>query len=101
MIHKKAIDIEASFAHNSVPRKAILKTGEGRSNLQTVNDAHLDPRQGFELYYFLEGEGLMTINGKEFEVKSGDSVLVETGESHGLKNVSNIPLRFITVRILI
>ena len=37
-----------------------------------------------EVYYMLSGSGKMTINGKEFAVKSGDAVLTRSGSSHGL-----------------
>ncbi|HJZ82941.1 MAG TPA: cupin domain-containing protein [Pyrinomonadaceae bacterium] len=37
-----------------------------------------------EVYYFSGGEGVMTINGKPFPVKSGDCVLTRGGSSHGL-----------------
>ncbi len=37
-----------------------------------------------EVYYILSGTGLMTINGKEMLVKSGDAILTRPGSSHGL-----------------
>jgi mannose-6-phosphate isomerase-like protein (cupin superfamily) len=40
-----------------------------------------------EIYYVLSGHGLMTIDGKEFEVGAGDAVLTRPGSSHGLKQV--------------
>jgi mannose-6-phosphate isomerase-like protein (cupin superfamily) len=38
-----------------------------------------------EIYYVLSGRGLMTIDGKEFEVGPGDAILTRPGSSHGLK----------------
>jgi mannose-6-phosphate isomerase-like protein (cupin superfamily) len=40
-----------------------------------------------EIYYVLSGRGLMTVDGKEFEVGAGDAVLTRPGSSHGLKQV--------------
>jgi mannose-6-phosphate isomerase-like protein (cupin superfamily) len=40
-----------------------------------------------EIYYVLSGRGLMTIDGKEFEVGAGDAVLTRPGSSHGLKQI--------------
>src|SRR4051812_3183561 len=37
-----------------------------------------------EVYYFTGGQGVMTINGKPFDVKPGDAVLTRGGSSHGL-----------------
>ncbi len=103
-------EIKETLAHNTVPRKPLIKVGDSKTKLQTVNDAYLEPGKGFEphihedceeVYYFLEGTGEMAINGNKIQVQSGICVLVETGESHGLTNTGSIPLRFITVRILL
>ena len=37
-----------------------------------------------EVYYFTGGQGVMTINGKPFDVRAGDAVLTRGGSSHGL-----------------
>ena len=105
-----AKDIPITLAHNQVPRKALIKVGDLKSKIQTINDACLEPGKGFaphthndgeEIYYFLEGNGEMIINDKKFQVKKGDVVVVEVGESHSLKNPSANKLRFITIRVLI
>jgi len=38
-----------------------------------------------EIYYVLSGKGVMTIDGKSFEIGPGDCVLTRPGSSHGLK----------------
>jgi len=40
-----------------------------------------------EIYYVLSGRGMMTVDGKAFEVGPGDAVLTRPGSSHGLKQV--------------
>jgi len=42
-----------------------------------------------EIYYVLSGRGMMTIDGKTFEVGPGDAVLTRPGSSHGLKQVGS------------
>jgi quercetin dioxygenase-like cupin family protein len=42
-----------------------------------------------EIYYVLSGRGLMTIDGKSFEVGPGSAILTRPGSSHGLKQVGN------------
>jgi mannose-6-phosphate isomerase-like protein (cupin superfamily) len=37
-----------------------------------------------EVYYITDGQGVMTINGKPFDVHAGDAVLTRGGSSHGL-----------------
>ena len=39
-----------------------------------------------EIYHFLEGKGVITINGDEVDVIKGDTVLVPPGIDHGLYN---------------
>ena len=40
-----------------------------------------------EIYYVLSGRGMMTIDGKDFEVGPGDAVLTRPGSSHALKQI--------------
>jgi mannose-6-phosphate isomerase-like protein (cupin superfamily) len=42
-----------------------------------------------EIYYVLSGRGMMTVDGKAFDVAAGDAVLTRPGSSHGLKQVGN------------
>lgn len=37
-----------------------------------------------EIYYVLNGAGVMTVNGKSFDVTAGSAVLTRPGSSHGL-----------------
>ena len=46
-----------------------------------------------EIYYFLEGEGVMIINGKEVVVSKGDAVMVPPFVDHGLLNNSKKTLK--------
>jgi mannose-6-phosphate isomerase-like protein (cupin superfamily) len=57
-------------------RKRALKPGSGIG----YHEQHED-----EIYYVLSGTGLMTIDGKSFEVTPGTAILTRPGSSHGLK----------------
>ena len=48
-----------------------------------------------EIYYVLDGEGEMKMNGKSFKVKAGDAVLTRPGSSHGLKVIGDKDLTII------
>jgi quercetin dioxygenase-like cupin family protein len=61
-------------------RKRALKPGSGIGY-------HLQKED--EIYYVLSGRGLMTIDGKSFEVGPGAAVLTRPGSSHGLKQIGN------------
>jgi len=61
---------------NLVFRKRALKPGSGIGYHEQKED---------EIYYVLSGRGIMTIDGKSFEVGPGTAVLTRPGSSHGLK----------------
>lgn len=46
-----------------------------------------------EIYYFLQGRGVMWIDGEEISVAAGDAVLVPPGVDHGFRNAGSEPLR--------
>jgi len=57
-------------------RKRALKPGSGIGYHEQQED---------EIYYVLSGRGVMTIDGKAFDVGPGTAVLTRPGSSHGLK----------------
>ena len=57
-------------------RKRALKPGSGIGYHEQKED---------EIYYVLSGRGMMTVDGKSFEVGPGTAVLTRPGSSHGLK----------------
>lgn len=61
-------------------RKRALKPGSGIGYHEQRED---------EIYYVLSGKGVMTIDGKSFEVTPGTAVLTRPGSSHGLKQAGS------------
>ncbi|GKX28341.1 cupin [Vallitalea longa] len=53
-----------------------------------------------EIYFILEGKGLVYDNGKEETVTSGDVVITKSGETHSIKNVGETTLNFIALIVL-
>ncbi len=47
-----------------------------------------------EVYFILSGKGVVNDNGVESEVKAGDMVFTQSGESHGMKNIGEENLKF-------
>ncbi len=60
-----------------------------------IHDHHHDE----EYYYIISGMGIMTLDGKEFEVGPGDTAAVYSGGSHGLRNHSDCDLRILVVSV--
>lgn len=51
---------------------------------------------GFEeIYYFLQGQGVMSIEDAELPVAAGDAFLVPPGVDHGFRNTGDEPLRLV------
>jgi uncharacterized RmlC-like cupin family protein len=52
-----------------------------------------------EYYYIVSGRGVMTLDGREFEVAAGDITAVLPGGSHGLENRSDGDIRVIVISV--
>jgi mannose-6-phosphate isomerase-like protein (cupin superfamily) len=50
-----------------------------------------------QVYYILEGSGVMTVGSKQSPVKAGDCVLIPSFAGHGLKNAGAATLRYLSV----
>ena len=45
-----------------------------------------------EIQFILEGRGLWTVNGEEFEAGAGDILVIKAGEVHGFRGIGDGPL---------
>lgn len=50
-----------------------------------------------EIYFIIEGHGVLILDGREFPVEAGDVSICHSGHSHGIKNNGNSPLRLIVI----
>jgi mannose-6-phosphate isomerase-like protein (cupin superfamily) len=57
---------------------------------------HLHAHEPEQMYYILEGRGLMTVNGEESPVQAGDCIFCPAFAEHGLKNTGNGVLRYLS-----
>ena len=48
-----------------------------------------------ETYYFLQGQGVMWIEGQDVPIAAGDAILVPPGVDHGFRNTGDEPLRLV------
>jgi mannose-6-phosphate isomerase-like protein (cupin superfamily) len=51
----------------------------------------------FELYYILEGEGIINDNGLRVTVRKGDVVRTGNGEAHSIENIGDKDLELIAI----
>ena len=81
---------EKEFDSNiSYIREIILKAGSSVGIHKHEGDK--------EIYYFVSGKGVMTVDGEEQEVKPGDVVLTKSGSSHGLENSNEEDMIFFVI----
>jgi mannose-6-phosphate isomerase-like protein (cupin superfamily) len=80
-------------------RRAFLDDPEGVASLHIINIS-ADARTHYhkrltEIYYILEGEGEMELEGARHHVKPGDAILIKPGCRHraiGNLKVLNVPI---------
>ena len=48
-----------------------------------------------EIYYVLEGTGIVTIDGEEHPVSADTAVFIPGNSEHGIRNSGAVPLRFL------
>ena len=58
---------------------------------------HGEDRPLEEVYFFLEGRGTMWVDGQDFSVHAGDTVLVPPEADHGFRNTGDTPLKLIII----
>ncbi len=89
----------------AVARRLFTKEDFG-SSLFFFNESTLQPGSSYgdhphegdeEVYYFVEGRGLMQVDGEEQEVGPGDAVLTRSGSHHSLRNVGGGPLKVLVI----
>jgi mannose-6-phosphate isomerase-like protein (cupin superfamily) len=49
-----------------------------------------------QCYYIIQGKGLMIIENEEKVVNSGDAIYVPANKNHGIKNIGQIDLEYLT-----
>lgn len=78
--------------------KRIVTGGEGFSNVHVVSvtqgTEHFHEEYD-ETYYFLSGNGILTLDNKNFPVRPGTVAAIPAGVIHSLKSDTNDSLEFI------
>ncbi len=93
--------------HNGQGKYEFFKVikGEDSDIINFIHDDFLDPGTSFgihlhdkeEVYFVLEGNGILTYDDKEYEITAGDVSLIKPGHSHGIKNTGISKLRLVVI----
>jgi len=51
-----------------------------------------------ETFFFVEGDGVMIIDNKEYEAKEGTVFLCEPKEMHNIRNDSDTPIKVVFIK---
>jgi mannose-6-phosphate isomerase-like protein (cupin superfamily) len=80
-----------------------LLDGSTQKNARMFAEITLDPGCSIgyhqpdsetEYYFILSGTGSVNDDGKEVNVRQGDSIITGNGASHSIKNTGSVPLVF-------
>lgn len=71
---------------NNTLKNLVLSSTELYPGKETTGHFHNGQE---EVYFFVEGKGVMWVNKKEFEVKAGDVVLIPDGAFHKVFNTAS------------
>ena len=53
-------------------------------------------RKSEEIYHITQGTGLMSLDNDTFSVRGGDTVCIQPGTSHRIKNTGDVPLKILS-----
>ena len=90
---------------HAVARRLFTKE-DFSSSLFFFNESSLQPGASYgehghegdeEVYYIVEGTGLMMVDGEERPVGPGDAVLTKSGSRHSLRNTGDTPLKVLVI----
>ena len=62
--------------------------------IQPGGEQRIHSHRPEQVYFILEGRGLMTVAGETQRVGLGDCIFIPSGEPHGLKNDGDVTLRY-------
>ena len=90
-------------AHNSELRPLIDRTTSSITQCSLAEEilppgAAVTPhhhQQLEEIYYLVEGRGVMTVGDEQQEVSAGDAIYVPRHQLHTLKNTGDTPIRLL------
>ncbi|KQT50857.1 cupin [Aureimonas sp. Leaf454] len=69
----------------------------GIAHLQPGGHLALHRHEPAELYFLLEGEAVVSVNGAESRVSTGACVFIPGNAEHGIRNEGGAPVRFLYV----
>lgn len=104
ILAKREVQRNCHDGIGSILFREVFNNADFKSNLEHLHETIVEPHStiGYhlhsgneEIYYFLEGEGVMTVNNQVIKVNPGDAVIAHGGDSHGLVNNSDVRIKIL------
>jgi len=103
-IHNRYTNISPYTTKDASQIRELMHPRHHASQHQSFAEAIVQPgktttrhchHKSEELYYILQGEGLMSLGDDQFEVKPQDTVCILPGTPHCIKNTGDAPLHIL------
>ena len=101
---KREVQKKCHDGEGEILFREVFKKGDFKSNLVHLHETivrsyatigyHLHEGNE-EIYYIVEGQGIMTVDGEEKKVASGDAIITYSGSKHGLVNNTDKDLKIL------
>ncbi|AAY80580.1 cupin domain-containing protein [Sulfolobus acidocaldarius] len=87
-------DWKVIYPETGFPVKSLVL---GVVEVEPNNSTPLHKHNCEEVYYVLDGEGVVEINGVKYEIKANDSVYIKENTPHRVFNTGKTTLRYVAV----
>lgn len=81
----------AIAAENFLLRVGELNPGVVHPGVSEIHD------KAEHAFYVLDGQGIIVIDGKSFQLRPNAAIYVPAGSAHQLKNTGDMPLRYVVI----
>jgi mannose-6-phosphate isomerase-like protein (cupin superfamily) len=97
-------DISLEPTRHGALKRVLIRHEEVSTHLMFLNEVYVSPGESVashmhadmeEVFYFLDGEGMMQIEGEVQPVTRGDRVIVPMKTVHVIENTGDSEMRFI------
>ena len=103
-MHTRYKDINAYETKDGSLIRELIHPSHQQNHLQSLAEAIINPGQTTalhrhhkteEIYFIRQGQGIMTLGDKQFEVHDGDSICILPGTAHCIKNTGGQDLHIL------
>ena len=95
--HGEGVILRRSMFHEQSKLPIRMEVWELEPGVSEGDHTHAGNGELEEIYYFLEGKGVMSVEGEDVPIAAGDSVMVPPGIDHGFRNTGDSLLKLVLI----